>query len=263
MKISISLPVSSRPDFLKKMLKSLKKSFEKAPDEFKKHFVGIVVFCEPFPKCISIIREIDWIPTFVVENTSKLGVRHNPYECIDATFNNNTNINVLSDFNIHLEDDLEFSDYFFHLMWYYAQNVVKWNDVLVYGGYVDKGDYKKHNEAASHTNPNVFRVNRSYKFHGLGWATTKDAWNDHLKSIWFKDLNENRKIGWDWTFCEYLSGPSYCEIIPSFSHTKHIGWNGTHVRDKRWNERTFGYIQWNALKPIDSSSIVPFSFSLF
>lgn len=254
MKITITLPVSNRPEFLAQMLKSMRNSYEKAPTDFKKQCVGMVVFCEPFPNCISIIRAIDWIPTFVVENPRKLGVRHNPYQCIDYAFNN---INIVSDFNIHLEDDLEFSDYFFHLMWFYAQNVMKWDNVLVYGGYVNIGDAKKHNEVATHMNPDVFMLKRSFTFHGLGWATTKAAWNDHLKSIWFKDLNKNRKIGWDWSFCEYLSSKQYCEIIPSFSHTKHIGWNGTHVRDKKWNEKTFGYIQWDALKPIDSSSIVP------
>ena len=104
----ITLPVATRPHYLKQMLNSLR---DNNLDGWT-----LYVNAEPNQEVIDVIKAIDFIEVSLVINTERLGVRKNPFNVLNRAFENG------AEFVLHLEDDLILSPDAVDLAnWYYDE----------------------------------------------------------------------------------------------------------------------------------------------
>ena len=111
--ITITLGVTNRTDYVKQCLKTLREAYEYTNPAFQNR-LKLLIACEPGDETRRICEDIDWIDKEVIMNDKKLGVRVNPYRILDYAFS-------VSDFNLHLEDDLVFSKDLFRLLEIYEK----------------------------------------------------------------------------------------------------------------------------------------------
>lgn len=91
---TMTCTANNRPHYLEQMLTSLSKN--------KTEGYHLYIQVEPGnPKTIEVCNNIDFMPTTIIKNRKKLGVRENPYKLLEKVFEIDG-----SDFNIYLEDDI-------------------------------------------------------------------------------------------------------------------------------------------------------------
>jgi len=221
---TITLPVATRPHYLRQMLDTLK---ENNLEGYK-----LYVNAEPNQAVIDVIRSVDFIPTTVIVNRDRLGVRQNPYNCIQRAFDDG------STFNVHLEDDIILSPDTLQLAsWYYKEYKDKPLTHLNYGMF----NYKSNPDE-----PDKIQVIEG-KFIGLGWCTFKECWNKWYKPYWFDDkINAEvwspQTVGWDWSIAAIAKTDNLTSLQPLTSRTNHIGRVGGTYCGADFHDKTFPQI---------------------
>lgn len=221
--VTITLTTNNQPQYLQVMLQTLKAAYERVELSKKRLISCLYIFCEPNQECIDICNSIDWIPNVRVHvNSVKMGVRKNPYQALDYVFNS-----AKSPFNLHLEDDLLIHPNALRMfLFFYDRFKSSLDTFFVYElfQYTTIGNqYKNY-----HDQYKVLIKRTGGHFVGLGWATTMNTFNKHMKDIWFKDLypdplNTGRMKGWNWTLSQYMISNNLKHVVAAYPHTKHIG----------------------------------------
>jgi hypothetical protein len=228
--------ITNRPDYVIPVIDSIRSAFNvlSVKDPAMAKSITFVIACEPLSESLAnTVRTMDdWINTDIVWNPRVLGVRTNPYNAISRAFVKG------SLFNIHLEDDLLLSpDALVVFRHHYLANSHSPRNFFTYGAYHS-------NDALSKKAVNDLdycKLVESPHFDGLGWATFREVWDDEMCGIWFKDLFPG-KSGWDWTFTHYMKTHGRMSRVTAHPFTKHIGFQGTHMRSKTVNDNKFGFI---------------------
>lgn len=203
---TISLTVSNRPEYLKKFLDTLRKC----------HYINeyeLIIGLEPI--CMEswrICKSIDFIPTKIIYNEKKLGVKENPYRLLNHIFQ-------FSEFNIYLEEDIILSEDAISICEWY------WNSKL-YNEFVC---LNLHNywSLDPNANPKKVKIIPPEDFIAFGWAMDKLQWNNTFSKWWYLTGR-----GWDWVIRTCLSQNKKTIIAPEFSRCNHIGEFGTHAGPK-------------------------------
>lgn len=221
---TITLPVATRPHYLKQMLDTLK---ENNLEGYK-----LYIACEPVREVINIARSIDFIETDVRYNSKVLGVRENPYRCIQQAFDDG------SDFNVHLEDDIILSPDALDLANFYYE---KFKDKPM--THINYGMFNYDSEPEE---PEKIQVIEG-KFVGLGWCTFKECWNKWFKPYWFDDkINAEvwspQTIGWDWSIAAVAKTNNLTSLQPLASRSNHIGRVGGTYCGADFHDKTFPQI---------------------
>ena len=223
LEITITMPTWKRLEFLKKSIESLKIAYDNLQFPEFKSKLTIIFSCEPFQDVIDYIESISWINKIILKNDKVLGVRQNPYNALNYAFDNG------SIFNLHLEDDIEYSKHLLNLYYYYYKN--HYDNYLIYGFFC----------YTNHTNfENLYQLNKIKYFAGYGWACSKISWND-IKNIWFTDPYTEH-CGWDFAVNYLCNNHKKASLNVTYPYTKHIGEYGTHVT-KDFNNRVFAHIK--------------------
>ncbi len=218
---TITLTVNNRPDYLRQMLDSLKKN----------NLNGYTLYCSVEPENLEVWKtclSIDFVPTVIIRNSEKRGVRDNPFKILSTVFDNNSN------FNIYLEDDIILSPDAFDLAnWYFEHPDSNCLCCLFF------------NYGSNPSSPETIRKVRD--FNALGLALTKDSWLTKFRPAWYKDAR-----GWDWSIIFNLfSQQDWFCYQPIAGRSNHIGRNnGTHAAAD-FHDQTFSGIKINDKKCMD------------
>ena len=204
---TITLPIHNRPDYLKQTIESLKQ-FDLS---------DFTLFVQAEPGCqenIDLINAIDFVKVELYINPRKLGVRNNPFECIDRAFN------AGSTWNYHIEDDLIFAPDTIDLVNWYKDN--QQDDVIIYGTCNRYGE--------DQTEENINKLTAFSAFSGLGWCVSKEIWTFLLREVWFlpSPLGPGKEEGWDWNVVRYFQIGSTKQMIPVVTRSTTIGVYGTY-----------------------------------
>lgn len=234
---TLTLVTNNRPEYLEKMLHSLRIAYEYCPTSLRDVIKGLYIFCEPHPESVAICRTIDWIPVFVHENDTQQGVRQNPYNSLRYVFRE-----VGSDFNVHFEDDLIISPDAFRLVEFYYTRFKTPDRFLVYELFRDVSEHEMF--LASRDQNKVILTHGTHHFAGLGWITTRRNWIHHIEAIWFLDLypdpeNTGLRKGWNWTLSHYILSKKMKTVIPAYPHTSHFGERWIGVENPPMNQQTY------------------------
>lgn len=216
---AISLPVATRPHYLKQMLSTLK--------ECNLNGYTLYVNAEPNQDVIDVVNDITFIETKLVVNKERLGVRRNPFNVLDRAFQD-------ADFVVHLEDDLIVSPDALDLAnWYYDTFKDDPTKYMAYGFFNYESDMDEPEEIIQHA-----------RFNGLGWCTFKTNWNKWFRPIWFDD-DINKRVwgpntwGWDWSVQAVCKTEGLNTLIPSFGRSNHIGREGGTYCGAQFHDQTF------------------------
>lgn len=200
---TISVTIVGRKEFLTQFIECLKKVNKK--DEYT-----LYASIEPTSNEIyDLVDSIDFINKKVIKNHKRLGVSENPYTLLSKVFDDGAS------HNIYLEEDLLFS-----------QDITNLTDWVVSN--VDHTQYShfstyNHSLKSKWAYENIHHVReRVGVFSPLGFAITKDQWNNHFEPNWH--IN---KSGWDFSILEHISKNNLKNVEPLVSRTKHIGYYGT------------------------------------
>ena len=152
----------------------------------------------------------------IVENTTQLGVKENPYNILKTVYDLGSTV------NIYLEDDTVVSPDITALAdWYVQQdlnNVVCCNLMFGNCGATEHiSDIKK-----------PLLINKGHRFNSLGFIARNDQWNHYIKQFWHSERFGT--TGWDWAvYKELQARPALIVLQPLCARANHIGrLNGTH-----------------------------------
>lgn len=220
----ITLPVATRPHYLKQMLNTLKQN---NLDGWK-----LYVNAEPNKDVIDVINEIDFIETSLIVNSERLGVRHNPFNVLDRAFEDG------AEFVFHIEDDLILSPDALDLAnWYYDTFKDNPTTHINYGMFTYESDPDR---------PEDINVIVD-KFVGLGWCTFSDNWYNYFQPNWFND--EINKVvwgpntwGWDWSIAAIAKTQHLTSLQPLCGRSNHIGRSGGTYCAPAFHDQTFPQI---------------------
>ncbi len=194
---TITLVACNRLNYLKCAIESLKKN----------NLNGYTLFIGVEPvdeEVISYCRQLDFMPTHVTVNSSRLGVAGNPLATIARAFESG------SDFNVALEDDLLLSPD--------ALDLANWFSELP-----QSADYFCLNLFHYGSNPELpSEVVESNHFAPLGWAASAKMWRELIEPNWLSD-----KRGWDFSVNQVLLQEKKLKLLrPSLGRANHVGREG-------------------------------------
>lgn len=221
---TITIPVFDRPEYFARTLETLSKN------DLTDYTLFINV--EPCSKEIrALVESIDFMPTNIQFNNTRLRERLNPYTVIDRAFASG------SEFNCHFDSDLVISpDATLLLNWYF--NTFK-DKPLSYISYC------LFNYGSDPNRPqDLIVLEKAFQGLGIGWFP--EHWNI-VKDFWFDDtlcLRMFGSSGWDWRIAAYAVQNNLGSIIPCFSRTNHIGRVGTCCTEE-WQRKSFDNLIWN------------------
>ncbi len=218
---AIAITAFKRPQYFEEMLQSLIKNdltdwrvyIQLEPSSHHERFLEIAErLLKPYNYSITV-------------NTTRLGVKYNPYHMLENVFNSGAMC------CIYLEEDLIVSPDLIKLAnWYLAQDL---RDVLVLnllsGGCCSAGFISNPNE------PN--KLFKAKTFNSLGLVIIEQQWQQHFKVNWLRTpkhaLTKNglRFDGWDLAIFDYLLASENLYVLqPIFARASHIGKdNATHT----------------------------------
>jgi len=236
---TITVPVGNRIHYFNDFLKSLCKNdlhgyviyFAFEPDAFIGNGIEATSFIDNLCACLPIEVKITL-------NTSKLGVRKNPFSIIEKAFDDG------SEFNIHLEDDIKLSPDAICLANWYYEKFKHSNEYSAYGFFNKNSSYDSYEKLTVVKN----------RFFGLGWCCYKRDWIDIFKKYWFDDniasKHFGRSKGWDWAVSGAFIEFGKKQLLPTLSRSIHIGREGgTHCTAK-YHDKIFSNFAWNEHKVI-------------
>lgn len=221
----ITLPVATRPYYLKQLLNTLK---DNNLEGWK-----LYINSEPYEEVIKVVRSINFIETNILINKTYLGVRQNPFNVIDRAFD------AGAEYVVHLEDDLIISPDLLDLaMWYYESFKDNPTKYLNYGFFNYDSDTDLPDDIIEVTD----------KFTGLGWSTFKECWYKWFYPNWFNDqINRQvwgpQTVGWDWSMASIAKTEYLKSLQPLCSRSNHIGRLGGTYCAAKFHDDTFPQIQ--------------------
>jgi hypothetical protein len=181
-----------------------------------KLFIGV----EPGDEQVAeYCQGLDFMPTNVVINPHRLGVKWNPFETISRAFDSGSLLNVaLEDDVILAPDALDLVNYFYGL---------ESESFFCLGLF----NY--------HSNPQLpGLLELSGHFAPLGWAATRKRWLELLKPNWPADDR-----GWDFAFNRALDSNRKLKVLqPKWSRSTHIGREGGTHCTPDYHDKTFGHL---------------------
>lgn len=211
MKKTITLVANNRLHYLKEMVDSLRRNnltdyslfIGVEPDES-----AVVAFC----------KSMDFMPTQLTINATRLGVKLNPLATISRAFE------AGSDLNVHLEDDIILSPD--------ALDLANWYCSLADKDWLCLDLFNYHSDPSS---PNV--VEESDHFAPLGWVTRRNSWEKHFAPNWMAD-----KRGWDFSVNKLISDGNKKVLMPKLSRSNHIGREGGVHCSQDFHDRVFSRV---------------------
>jgi len=224
MKKTISVTVSNRPYYFRKLVSNLNKlegiaeyetNFSLEPSETLNQNLEI---CDNF-KFNKVVHV----------NENVLGVRDNPYTLLNRIYKT-------SDFNVYIEEDLELSKDVLLISNFFYES----NDKSLFLNLFNKTEL---NLGPSYIFKNV-ETNHidgsDVKFAPFCWAMRRDVWFDSFKNWWYGD-----ERGWDYSVVSNLEKNQNLISIVCYNRCNHIGENGTHstpeLNEFFKNKKIFNY----------------------
>lgn len=208
---AIMLPVFNRPDYLKQLLESFRRTSD---------WHLFIVF-DKSPKTdelISIVKtaSLDVIKVHMEVNEPRKGMVQNAWDGMEWAFR------MGSEFTVCLEDDLWLSPDFFLLMNWYKRNFQ--DRPLAFGAYGAQGGNAK-------GEPDELLV--TDYFTGNGWAVFPECWDKWFRPFWFNvDLGMKHFgptcIGNDWNISGAFREFGVKMPFPALARSKHMGKTGGH-----------------------------------
>lgn len=203
---TITITAFNRPGYLEQVVRSL----------VKNSLQGWHIYIALEPSNASrlnkqvIARELRRCQYSIIENSSRLGIKKNPYAVQNTVFN------LGSDINIYLEDDTVVSPDVTKLAgWYQGldlHGVMCLN--LLYGSCGAQG----HRSDPQH--PGLVSVTRN--FNSLGYICTRDQWREYLAPYWYSQRFKSKS--WDWCVLEeFKARPDLFVLQPMLARARHIG----------------------------------------
>lgn len=222
---TLSITAFNRPQYLKKVIKSLSKNNLTGYDKL---YCGL----EPgYQETIDICSNIKFIPTELIVNPVNFGVRKNPYELLNKIFQDN------SEFNVYIEEDSLLSPDAISLANYHYDNFKDNKDILLCSFY---------NYFKQPSNYNTIQKSQLLywnNFVAIGFSLFKYSWEEYMKPYWFSDeiVTEmgGKGIGWDWSVRASMKKHNLKVLTPSLPRSIHIGENGVHCSPRR-HKQLFG-----------------------
>jgi hypothetical protein len=231
---TITLTVCDRPHYLRRMLESLRQN---RCDGWR-----LVIGLEPVSaECAEICREISFLPTLVIANRDRLGVRLNPFNVLDYVFYKGSALNV------YLEDDLVLAPDALELAAWYGQSLE--DDRL--GGRRTLC-LRLHSPSRGGEPAQAVAFERS--FVPLGFVLTREQWTRYFRPAWFEDGHDLApSVGWDFSVQARLRrDPDLHVAAPVLGRSNHIGAVGTHMSPAE-NERAYGAVVLAGAPPPNAS----------
>jgi hypothetical protein len=182
---------------------------------------------------IDLVKGIDFVPTNIQFNKTKLGPRENPYNLINRAFE------AGALWVCHFDSDLVISPDAFNLLnWYYETFKANPLTYMSYGLFT----------YCSGRDKPCYLVRIQNHFNGLGWAIFPENWN-MMKTVWFDNELSHKWFspqteGFDWSISALCKEKNISSIIPCFSRTNHIGRIGTYCSEA-WQQKAFDGLDWN------------------
>lgn len=168
-------------------------------------------------------ESIDFMEKEIVYNTTRLGLRGNPFNLLNHAFKT-------SDFNVYLEEDVVVSPDILHLAnWYFEQGLWKEYMMLCLSNYNTR-DYAEDTDCLLHMGEEAFTP--------FSWAITKENWIAGPSQWWGA-----HKHGWDHGVGNGLRESNNRLLFPYCSRCNHIGEVGWHMTPeyhaKGWGEKSY------------------------
>ena len=227
---TITITAHNRPQYLKQVLESLKQNDLRGYDK---------LYCALEPGCpenVELCKKIDFIQKEIVVNSTKLGVRINPFNILSHVFD------LGSDFNVYLEDDSILSPDAFTLANFYQKHPMSRTSLCMCF----------YNYNSDETKPEKIVV--ASDFVALGFALTRSQWKEYFQKYWNdEEFRKEQKIdmggigGWDWCIRAVMKCFHLYPYAPAFNRSMHIGREGTHC-DAQTHDRMFGDKKYNLKK---------------
>lgn len=209
---TITLVAYNRLHYLVPMIESLKRN----------NLDGYTLFIGVEPDNSSVVdycRTLDFMPTEVTINSTRLGVAWNPFATISRAFDSG------SDFNVALEEDIVLAPD--------AIDLANWFLSLKSDQYFCLGflNYKSNPVLANAVEETDF-------FTPLGYCVTAKIWKNWIKPAWMSD-----ERGWDFSVTSLLArNPSFKTLHPALARSNHIGREGGEHCTTEFHDRTFEHL---------------------
>ena len=193
---TITIAAYRRPEYLQEVLRSLEKALEYCP-EFKPDHIILGI-----DKGGDLEVEKNDSPIEIIRWPEHLGVNEHPRRLLQYAF-----MELGSDFNLHLEDDIVLSPDALRLAMWFQRTP---NDAMTLSLYGASKDFSE---------PNKLR-HRS-DFGAWGWATSRAAWLRLLAPYW--NYKRDLPIGWDWSISKLMAEKGLRAMEPVLSRVRNIG----------------------------------------
>jgi len=205
---TITLTGFKRPAYMVQVLAALKQNDTS----------GYTLYCGLEPGCpetVAICQAIDWMPTVIVVNDARLGVKLNPFSIISRAMNDGSEFNVVIEDDIALSEDalglanwfsLRSSDYLALCFFNFASQLERRNDIFETNHFTSVG----------------------------GFAFSVYAWRRLIEYIWCKD-----ERGWDFALNELTENSAIIKTLhPGLSRARNLGrQGGTHCTPDIYDDK--------------------------
>ena len=193
---SITLVACNRPAYTQQVLDSIK-----ANDRYGYHlFIAVEPGCQ---EVVDLCKRVDFMPTTVIENPTKLGINYNQKSAYERAFFDG------SEFNVALEDDTVLAPDALDLAnWFHA---LPWRDRYLLMNLFN----------TSKTAERPSEVEKTDAMCPWGWCFTRKQWNHWLCPNWMSDAR-----GWDFSIVEMMRRLNFKSLTPIVSRTRNIGREG-------------------------------------
>jgi hypothetical protein len=242
---TITMTVWRRPEYTRRVLDSLTRALqfyeEKAGEPFAERMIVSADGTEDEPN-ITQTREMIWRwqckrpplappQMMMFSHPLRLDCDENTRFVINQAFDQG------ADYVLHLEDDTVLSPDALCLAHFYRKfQPVPWSPAppFLFLG------LHNHRKLEDRTPDKVIQVS---DFHGWGWITCKDWWDDVLEPQW--SMKKQDPKGWDWSIsylmnCQHLTG-----IVPVLNRVLNIGrMNGRYETPDHYDESGVVNLPW-------------------
>jgi hypothetical protein len=209
---TITLVACDRLNYLSKTIECLKQN----------RLDGYELFIGVEPEDAAVVeycRRLQFMPITLTVNPTRLGVAWNPKATIDRAFD------AGSEFNVAIEDDLLLAPDALDLANWFLESHGRHFFSLNLCNYRSDSSFPSQVESTDHFIP-------------LGWAVTREAWQESIRLNWMCDPR-----GWDFSVNRILETQTRKRLLqPRLARSNHNGREGGEHCTPEFHDRTFAHL---------------------
>ena len=216
MKKTISLACYNRPQYLKRVLSSLRNQIADLSD------YELVVSCDngrdkKTIEVIKMVHDVDFIKTKIIVNNKKLGINRNTFYAINEAYK-------IADYNLYLEDDIVLSPDALNLFDWYTKQSLDNIATLFLCNLWSKGR-------------SLSGIHKTRSMCAWGFVVSKYQFEKYIEPAWFP------KVGcWDNSVARYIrTFEGVYNLYPEISRSTNIGRSGSNMTDEKFKKLMGGH----------------------